>query len=87
MEADNRLLDWNWKKSCWWWQFGCNDESTPELVTKFSWEVKTRSIKETENSSMCFGSLMVCVRPYWPIKSFKIDPSNRCFPGQTIVYF
>ena len=62
------------EKAIWWWQFGCNDEWTPELVTKFSWEVNIRSIQKTEDSGMSYGSWMICVRPYWAIKSFKIDP-------------
>ena len=36
------------KKKKWWWHFGFNDEWTPKLVTKFSWEVKTWSRQEFE---------------------------------------
>ena len=78
MEVDNRFLDWNWKKL-----FGDGsldemiNELRKELITKFSWEVNVRSIQQTEDSGMCYGSWMICVRPYWAIKSFKIDPSYK----------
>ena len=70
MEVDNGFLRLKLEKTIWWWQFGCNDE----LVTKFPWEVNIRSIQETEDLSICVGSWMICIRPYWAIKSFKIDP-------------
>ena len=63
------------EKTVWWWQCGCNDAWTPELVTKFSWEINIRSVQETEDSSICVGLWMTCVRPYWTIRSFKIEPS------------
>ena len=63
MEVDNRLKSRE-KKTIWWWQLKCNDEWTHESASKFSSEVNARSIQETEDSSICIGSWMVCVRLY-----------------------
>ena len=71
MEMDNRFLDFMIKiEKKLGWQFGCNDESTSELLTKFSSKVKARPIQETEDSSMCVYSWMICAR-------HRIEPSSH----------
>ena len=49
---------------------------TPDLITKFSWDVKTRSIHEEELSKTCVDSLITCCRPNCHVTFSIIFPSK-----------
>ena len=53
----------NFAITVWWWQLEWREELTPDSITKFGWDVKIRSIKELEFSSICVVSLINWCNP------------------------
>ena len=47
----------------WWWRVGCQNEWTPDSVTKLKCDVKIISIYEEELSRIYFGSFIMSCSP------------------------
>ena len=47
----------------WWWQFGCNEECTPDSIIKFGCEVNIKLMQQKESPIICIGSLIICCNP------------------------
>ena len=83
----NEFLSWIQKKLFDGDNLICKEKCIPDLVTTLSWEVKTRSVKENEQSSKGEGSRIICVRPSWVIRSLITVPSAVAlsWSNQTLV--
>ena len=53
----------------------CNEECTPDSITKFGCEVKIKSIQEDEFLVWCVGSLISCCSLNWEVMPSIFEPS------------
>ena len=73
---DKWTLRLNLENITWWWQFWWRDEWITELITKFGWEEKIRSIQDTVGPWMWVGSLIIYCSPNWEVMASVWEPSE-----------
>ena len=58
-----------------WWQFGFNDEWTPESIERHGFSVKIRSIQEVVFVCICVGLFISWENPFEEDNASNFDPS------------
>ena len=66
----------NFAKIIWWWQWGWREACTPESITILGWDVNKKSTQDHEFSKIGVGSVIICDKPNFEVRSWIWEPSK-----------